>query len=131
MKLTKNSQNYFSFVSLPIETLWEIPGTQTTRGFIDIDRSALLRLNIKAGNRVAIETVTGRITGTLESTGDKTSSFVVEETPNKIDRQNNVVIIKHDNMFLNLAYFSAINLVKENNHILDYLGERDRGVQRN
>ena len=88
-------------------------------------------MNIKAGNRVAIETVTGRITGTLESTGDKTSSFVVEETPNKIDRQNNVVIIKHDNMFLNLAYFSAINLVKENNHILDYLGERDRGVQRN
>ena len=63
----------------------------------------------------------GRLTGTLESTGDKTSSFIVEEVPDKIDRRNDVAIMKHDNMFLNLAYFSAINLVKENDHILDYI----------
>ena len=121
LELTKNSQNHFSFVSRPIETLSEIPGTYTTRVFIDIDRSALLRLNIKSGNRVAIETLEGRLSGTLESTGDKTSSFIVEEVPGKIDRQNEVAIMKHDNMFLNLAYFSAINLVRESEHILDYL----------
>ena len=121
LELTKNAQNHFSFVSRPIETLSEIPGTYTTRIFIDIDKSALLRLNIKSGNRVAIETVEGRLTGTLESTEDKTSSFIVEEVPDKIDRRNDVAIMKHDNMFLNLAYFSAINLVKENEHILDYL----------
>ena len=94
LELTKNAQNHFSFVSQPIETLSEIPGTHTTRIFIDIDKSALLRLNIKNGNRVAIETVEGRLTGTLESTGDKTSSFIVEEVPDTIDRQNDVAIMK-------------------------------------
>ena len=121
LELTKTAQNHFSFVSRPIEALSEIPGTYTTRVFIDIDRSALLRLNIKSGYRVAIETIEGRLSGTLESTGDKTSSFIVEEVPDKIDRRNEVAIMKHDNMFLNLTYFSAINLVRENDHILDYL----------
>ena len=125
LELTKNAQNHFSFVSQPIETLSEIPGTHTTRIFIDIDKSALLRLNIKNGNRVAIETVEGRLTGTLKSTGDKTSSFIVEEVPDTIDRQNDVALMKHDNMFLNLAYFSAFNLVKENNHVLTTYFYRD------
>ena len=44
LEFTKNTQNHFSFVSRPIETLSEIPGTHTTRIFIDIDKSALLSL---------------------------------------------------------------------------------------
>ena len=129
LELKKNSQNQFGFLTPPIETLCEIPGTKTSRAFIDIDKSALLRLNIKGGNKVAIETGTGRLAGTLETTGDKTSCFIVDERPDRIDRWSNVSIVKHDNMFLNLAYFSVINLVRENEYILDYLLKQDSAPQ--
>ena len=125
LELTRNNQNHFGYMARPIDSMSQIPGTQSSRVFLDVDRAALIRLNIKNGNRVILETGTGRLTGNLEVTGDKTSAFIVHESPDKIDKWSSVSIVKRDNYFLNLAYYSVLHLVKENPHIKEYLFQQE------
>ena len=120
-ELNKNHQNQFGCLTNSIGSLTGIPGTEMSRAFIDVDKATLVRLNIKAGNKVILESQTGRVTGTLETSGDKTSSFIIDEPPAKINQWSTLSIVKQDNLFLTLAYYSVCQLVKDNKHILEYL----------
>ena len=120
LELTATRQNEMGLLCSPITSVNSIPGTNSSRAYINLDSSDLVRINAKPGNFLSLETKTETLTGTLEKTDDKQSSIIIQEDPSKINQWSDINLSKRENLFLTQAYFTSIKLVEENK-LLDYL----------
>lgn len=121
LELTVNNKNQMGYISkAPLVGLTNVPDSNLSRAHINITSATLGRLNIKPGNNIVLATSTGKLSGSLELPGDRSSTFILYEDPSKIDQWANVNVYKQDNRFLTYAYFTTLNLVKSKG-LLDYL----------